>query len=348
MRPTGSQVTIQDGVTSIGNYAFYSCSNLTSITIPSTVETIGTEAFDALTDSFIPDGLDLSTKPFYNTNPNVWHYEVLEKADNSTDGKIHVAITFVTDKNGNSITLSDPVVFQHNAMGDIYVIDKVDIENVSLEHKLTKTGAKEPTCTEEGNTEYWTCETCGRYFSDENGLNEITSESTILKATGHSYENGRCTVCSAIDPDFEPVIIDGANGEWTKGTKEGLSFTSNAAFADFLKVMVDGNDLDAYDYTVKEGSTIVTLNADYLETLSEGELEIAIVSDTGTAAAKFTVNPAAAEDSDDTAKTEETSAAETPDDTAKTGDDFDIALFAILAVLAAAGAVYTGKKKYNK
>ena len=136
--------------------------------------------------------------------------------------------------------------------------------------------------------------------------------------------------------------------EWTKGTKDGLTFTSNAAFADFQKVMVDDNDLDASDYTVKEGRTIVTLDADYLETLSEGEHEIAIVSDTGTAAAKFTVNAATAEDSDDTAKTEETSAAETPDDIAKTGDDFDIALFAIFAVLAAAGAVYTGKKKYNK
>ena len=40
-----TSVTIGDGVTTIGRYAFYICSSLTSVTIPDSVTTIGREAF---------------------------------------------------------------------------------------------------------------------------------------------------------------------------------------------------------------------------------------------------------------------------------------------------------------
>ncbi len=43
-------ITIPDGVTSIGGYAFYNCSGLTSITIPDSVTSIGSYAFAYCTD----------------------------------------------------------------------------------------------------------------------------------------------------------------------------------------------------------------------------------------------------------------------------------------------------------
>ena len=52
--------TIPEGVTSIGNYAFYSCTGLTSITIPNSVTSIGNYAFydcDALTSIEIPNSV---------------------------------------------------------------------------------------------------------------------------------------------------------------------------------------------------------------------------------------------------------------------------------------------------
>ena len=55
-------------------------------------------------------------------------------------------------------------------------------------HKLTKTEAKEPTCTENGNTEYWTCSTCGKYFSDANGNTEIAKDSSIISEIGHDWK----------------------------------------------------------------------------------------------------------------------------------------------------------------
>ena len=49
-----------NGITKIGNYAFYNCSGLTSITIPSTVTVIGNDAFRTctkLTSVTIPNGV---------------------------------------------------------------------------------------------------------------------------------------------------------------------------------------------------------------------------------------------------------------------------------------------------
>ena len=96
----------------------------------------------------------------------------------------------------------------------------------------------------------------------------------------------------AQEPVQPPVIIAGANGSWQKSGTDGLSFTSNAAFADFIKVQVDGKDLDASNYTVKEGSTIVTLNAAYLNTLSVGKHTLSVVSANGTATTEFTITAA--------------------------------------------------------
>ena len=71
-------------------------------------------------------------------------------------------------------------------------------------HTLTKTEAKAPTCTEAGNEAYWTCGTCGKYFSDGEGKEEITLDSTVLSALGHDYKDGVCTRCDGKDPDYVP------------------------------------------------------------------------------------------------------------------------------------------------
>ena len=215
--------------------------------------------------------------------------------------------------------------------GEAYTDTKEIADIPATGHNLTNIPAIAPTCTEAGNIEYWYCDTCDKYFSDETAAEEIGLADTVLEATGHSYENGKCTACGEIDPDFKAVIIEGANGSWQKGTKDGLSFTSNAAFAHFLKVQVDGKDLDASDYAVKEGSTIVTLKAEYLETLSVGKHTLAIVSETGTAETEFTIKAAAV--ADDTA-------------VPQTGAGSNVALW--IAVMLAAGTALTGTVRYNR
>lgn len=170
----------------------------------------------------------------------------------------------------------------------------------------------------------------------------------------------------AQEPVQPPVIIAGANGSWQKSGTDGLSFTSNAAFADFTKVQVDGKDLDASSYTVKEGSTIVTLNAAYLNTLSVGKHTLSIVSANGTATTEFTIT-AAQTGGDQTGDNQTGGDSQTGgDDTTtqdpdkndgatsspQTGDNSNMMLWITLLFVSGTGlfgaTAYNRKKKYNQ
>ena len=56
------------------------------------------------------------------------------------------------------------------------------------EHSLKHVNAKAATCTEAGNSEYWYCSKCGKYFSDENCQTEIEKDSYVIAATGHKFD----------------------------------------------------------------------------------------------------------------------------------------------------------------
>ena len=57
-------------------------------------------------------------------------------------------------------------------------------------HNLEKVEAVEPTSTEPGNSEYWTCTICGKFFADEAGIEEIEKDSWLLPATGVVFDIG--------------------------------------------------------------------------------------------------------------------------------------------------------------
>ena len=182
-----------------------------------------------------------------------------------------------------------------------------------------------------------TVEFNGKTYTDTKDLADIP-------ATGHSYDNGKCTVCGAIASDFKVIITAGANGSWQKGTKDGLTFTSNAAYKHFQKVQVDGKDLDASNYTVKEGSTIVTLKTSYLETLSVGKHTLAIVSATGTATTEFTIKAAASANDRNPANPNGEAT-----ESVQTGDNTNMMLWIVMLFVSASIlgiAVYEKRKKH--
>lgn len=74
-------------------------------------------------------------------------------------------------------------------------------------HTLTKTEAKEASCTEAGNSEYWSCSECGKFFSDEAGDTEIEENSWVIAAKGHEM-----TKTEAKEPD---CTEDGNIEYWT-------------------------------------------------------------------------------------------------------------------------------------
>ena len=63
-------------------------------------------------------------------------------------------------------------------------LDFIKVED----HVPEKTEAKEATCGEPGNIEYWTCSVCGKFFSDEECTNEIKENSwlTPIDAAAHN------------------------------------------------------------------------------------------------------------------------------------------------------------------
>lgn len=84
-------------------------------------------------------------------------------------------------------------------------------------------------------------------------------------------------------------IIEGADSSWTEETDENLVIRGDGEYSDFQNVKVDGTVIGTENYTVTEGSTIITLNAEYLKTLSAGSHTFEIVWTDGTAKTKFTV-----------------------------------------------------------
>ncbi len=195
-------------------------------------------------------------------------------------------------------------------------------------HELTHSAAKPATAAEFGNTEYWHCDVCDKYFSDEKAENEIALADTVISK-------------------LAPKIIAGDGATVTEGEKTALSFTSDAAFEDFIRVEVDGKTISESSYTVKSGSTVVTLNPDYVATLAVGEHTLGIVSQSGTAAATFTVNKKAAE-------TTTTNKTDTKDNktSPQTGDSSNLALWIALLFISGGAVIGTTvvnkKKRYNK
>lgn len=89
----------------------------------------------------------------------------------------------------------------------VYYAGAVNLEDegyVFTYHHVIKVDAKDPTCTENGNIEYWYCDDCGKYFEDAGLTKEISQADTVLEKIAHKYENGVCKVCGAKDADYKP------------------------------------------------------------------------------------------------------------------------------------------------
>ena len=170
--------------------------------------------------------------------------------------------------------------------------------------------------------------TAEKHISDEG---KITKEPT---AAAEGEKTFTCTVCGLVlrtEPvaKLAPTIVEGANSKHQTGGNTDLTFRSDASFKDFLSVSVDGKVLDKNQYTLREGSILVTLKADYLSTLSVGQHTLGVNSASGTAETVFTVTAAPA--------------------VVPTGDTTGLTLWVSLAALCGLGTlvVVSRKKREN-
>lgn len=104
-------------------------------------------------------------------------------------------------------------------------------------------------------------------------------------------------------------ILEGDNSTWTLGSTGGLTITANGSPKRLTEMQLDGKTLAADNYTVRSGSTIVTLTPGYLNSLAQGTHTLTFVYDNGQTTATFMVTAAPAPgtdtntDSDNTAGT---------------------------------------------
>ena len=307
-----TSITIPDGVISIGNFAFSGCNELTSITIPDSVISIGNSAFEEcriLTSISIPDsvtsiGSSVFNDCFFLKTISLSCKSTLKRSDFEgkskfvsytphTLKKVEVKAETCTE-NGNK----EYWTCEH--CGKYFLSDDTNPETAKavelsetilpVSHKLTKVEAKAPTCTEDGNKEYWTCEHCGKYFLSDDANPEtakaVEQSEFIIPALNHknaitSYGASKPTETAPgysgdlYCPDCDTVLEKGYtywkedNLTWTLYADGTLNISGKGAMKNYSNID-DDNLSPAYrnsnvrKIVIEDGVTSIGNNAFYV------------------------------------------------------------------------------------
>lgn len=197
-------------------------------------------------------------------------------------------------------------------------------------HDMTKTEAKAATCTEDGHVEYWACSKCKKMFADEAGEKEI-SDPEIIPAghnlTKHDAKEATCTE----DGNYEYYTCSGCDKIFRNNDMTS-EFENEAA------TIIPATGHKFGEWTVKKPAGIGT----------EGLKERACEKCGYTETAVIPALEASKTDLNNKTELAKKTAEKKNDKSAKTGDDSSIALYALLAVLAAGGACGTVyRRKFN-
>ena len=115
---------------------------------------------------------------------------------------------------------------------------------------------------------------------------------TIRYLNYHQFTNGldtTCNVCGYVRTLPTYKMMDGMDGQWVKGSGKDLYFKANGDFNDFMSLKIDDKFVSPSNYQLFKGSTIVTLNKDYLETLAVGKHTITFMYKHGGCSADFEI-----------------------------------------------------------
>lgn len=193
-----TSVTIPSGVTSIGEMAFRECSGLTSVIVPSSVTSIEYNAFWCCFNLiiYIPGGITIGIDAFYSTAAKITY---------TVDSSNNVKITDISLSSVNTVDIPPEIdgkkviavdedhrhkVGNHTCVTNTTptCIKKATCgicgQDYYGDHDLSHHDAVPPTCTTDGNVEYWECSLCQKDFSDAKGTAEITD--IVKSALGHS------------------------------------------------------------------------------------------------------------------------------------------------------------------
>ena len=238
----------------------------------------------------------------------------------------------------------DEVVYCSVCNAEVSRISKTDKATGHTEGTPVKEDVVDATCTEDGKyNEVIYCSVCNEKLSTTpktitaKGHTEGTPvvenevEATVDKE-GSYDEVVYCSDCKKelsrtkkTTPKFVYEILEGAGSSHEEETSDTITIKANGKFEKFKGIKVDGKDVDKKYYIAKSGSTIVTLSADYLNTIAVGEHKIAFVYDDGEVETTFKV---AEKNNTDTSNNTQDNNKNNPS-TPKTGDESNMTLWIV-------------------
>lgn len=183
----------------------------------------------------------------------------------NSDGTLTVTYTFSpTDKDVLNTIESPEFTYENGTSTDDFIFP----DTVTITTKGNNTLSVPVT---------WDKEALNNYKPSDLNEQILTLKGKVSIPEYIDYTGNETTM--TITVKYKIRLTDGDGQTVTITSNKPAVFRSNAEYIDFSRVEVDGNTIEKdKDYTVKEGSIIVTLNPEYLASLSLGEHTIAIVS----------------------------------------------------------------------
>ncbi len=126
-------------------------------------------------------------------------------------------------------------------------------------------------------------------------VEEIIDDSTNTTTNKNIGTNSGQGTGTSTGSGISYSFTEGSDQEIILSNKKDAIFEINALFSLFKEIRVDDTLLDPTNYTVTEGSTIVTLKESYLKTLKEGKYTLKVLfKDGGVAKTTFSIANSAA------------------------------------------------------
>ena len=192
---------------------------------------------------------------------------------------------------------------------------------------LVYTGSAQALLNEGSTTDGTLCySTDGKNYTtdipEKTNAGDYTVYYKVIGDTNHSDTEAYSVNVIIAEAEYQVTV--GADEKLTQGTFSDYTIKSDGPYNEFVELKIDGKSVDNTNYTVKSGSTIITLKKAYLETLSVGKHEVGMIWKNGVAKTTFTI--VAATDNPAT-------------DNPATGDNSNVILLFLLLGVSALGAI---------
>lgn len=302
-----SQIKLSDQITNIDEYAFYQCIKLQNIKFPNKLVSIGKWSFADCTSLAgtldFPDSLETIGYNAFYCCENIEKITIGKKLKTINSSFPHGMMVnyklenvFVSEHNPYFSSkdgvlfnkyISELILYPDSKKGETYCVPKT-VEIISKDafintHYLTSIVITDNVKNIEENAFFLTylnnvvilnkdCIIDENYFYGERENKTIYygyKDSAVQK---YASKLG----CQFVQLEDNQIIFDGTDGEYIIGSENGFSIHCENSLSDFVSVSVNGEIIDKLNYTLEEGSTILTFKSEYLDTLKAGDYYVTL------------------------------------------------------------------------